>query len=140
MLEISGTTDLANRVDWITDREMSEQLLDVSPVPMIVTAVQDDAVLAVSSRATELLGVSMAVAGRVTDYCVDPTEYNKFTSVVRDSRRADDMLLRLRRSDGTPVGVLTYGRPISWDGEPAILCAFVDFTRHMDAAEPRSTP
>src|SRR5215467_9263647 len=118
MLEVGKTTDPGNSVDWITDRQMSEQLLDVSPVPMIVTALLGNTVLAVSSRATELFGVSIAVAGRVTDYCVDPTEYDRFTAVIRNNRRADDVFLRLRRSDGTPVGVLTYGRPISWDGEP----------------------
>ena len=138
MLEIDKT-HREHGVDELTDQQMAEQLLDVSPVPMIVTASLDDVVLEVNSRATELFGVSKAIAGRVTDYCVDPPEYRRFAVVVRNNGRADDVSLRLRRSDGTPVWVLTYGRPISWDGEPAILCAFVDFTRHKEGKEPRRT-
>ena len=117
-----------NDVNWITNPQISEQLLDVSPVPMIVTALRGDAVLDVNSRATELFGVTLAVAGKMTDYCVDPPEYSRFTAAVRNNGRADHMWLRLRRSDGAPVSVLTYGRPIAWDGKPAILCAFVDFS------------
>jgi PAS domain S-box-containing protein len=124
-------------LDSATSAEIIEQLIDASPVPMVITALQRDALLAVNRRAAEVLGVARqdAVGGRVTDFYGTAAEREPFISAVRRIGRVDDVWLRLRRRDGTPVWALTSGRRISWNGEPAALCAFVDLTRQMAAEE-----
>src|SRR6516164_8982647 len=134
----TGETALpVSTVDWMVNAHMFGQLFDASPVPMVITALLRDSVLAVNSRATEVFGVSGqdVVGTRVTDYYANPAEREQFTSAVRSTGRADDMCLRLRRPDGTRVWALTSGRQISWNHEPAILCAFVDLTRQLAAEE-----
>jgi len=94
-----------------------------------------DSVLAVNSRAGEVFGVDKhdAVGGMVTDYYVTAGEREQFIAAVHSTGRTDDVWLRLRRRDGQLVWALTSGRRVSWNGEPAILCAFVDLTRQVSA-------
>jgi len=138
------TDEAPNPIDIVggaAGEDQFEQIFDASPVPMVVTALLRDAVLAVNTRAADVFGVIRqdAVGGRVTAYYADPAERDQFTSAVRTAGRADDVWLRLRRPDGAPVWALTSGRQISWNGEPAVLCAFVDLTRQMAAEEALAT-
>src|SRR4051794_17021271 len=134
MLE-TGEAHPIDIVDAATSAEVLEQLFDGSPVPMVVTALLRDSVLAVNRRAADVFGVAGhdAVGGKVTDYYGTAAEREPFISAIRRTGRADDVWLRLRRLDGTPVWALTSGRRISWHGEPAVLAAFVDLTRQMAA-------
>ena len=119
------------------DAQVFEQLFDASPVAMVVTTLLRDSILAVNTRATEVFGVSKqdAVRAKATDYYLNPDEREQFTSAVRTAGRADDVWLRLRRPDGTPVYALTSGRLLTWNREAAILCAFVDLTRQLSAED-----
>jgi PAS domain S-box-containing protein len=124
-------------VDSATTAEAFQRLIDASPVPMVITALRRDAILAFNRRAEDVLGVARqdAVGGKVTDYYATPAEREQFISAIRRSGRVDDVWLRLRRPDGAPVWALTSGRGIAWNREPAALCAFVDLTRQMAAEE-----
>jgi PAS domain S-box-containing protein len=124
-------------VDSARSAEVFEWLFDASPVPMVITALLRDSVLAVNTRAAEVLGVTKqdAVGGKVTDYYATAAAREQFISVVRRTGRADDVWLRLRRPDGASVWAVTSGRRILWNHEPAALCAFVDLTRQMTAEE-----
>jgi len=104
---------------------------------MVITALLRDSVLAVNRRAAEVFGVTKqdAVGRNVTDYYATPAERDQFISAVRRTGRADDVWLRLRRPDGASVWAVTSGRQVSWNREPAALCAFVDLTRQMAAEE-----
>lgn len=141
MFKMGETAHPADVVDWAAGGEVFEQLFDASPMPMVITALLRDSVLALNVRAAEVFAVTQqdAVGGRVTGYYADPAEREHFTAVVRSTGRADDVGLRLRRPDGTPVSALASGRQIFWNGEPAILCAFVDLTRQMAAEEALAT-
>ena len=135
MFETGGATQPIGMIDWATDAAVFEPLFNASPVPMVITALLRDSVLAVNTRAAEVFGVARqaAVGGRVTDYYADAAEREQFTAAVRSAGRVDNVGLRLRRPDGTLVSAVASGRQISWNGEPAILCAFVDFTRQLAA-------
>jgi len=104
---------------------------------MVITALQRDAVLAVNARALEVFGVTKAEAlgGRVTDYYFEPADRGQVVAAMQRAGRLDDVPLRLRRRDGTPVQVLISGRTVSWQGEAAILSAFVDVTRQTAAEQ-----
>jgi PAS domain S-box-containing protein len=121
----------------VTDAHLIESLFDICPVPMVITALQRDAVLAVNARALEVFGALKddAVGGRVTDFYADPTERAQVVAALERAGRLDDVPLRLRRRNGTVVLVLASGRRVSWHGESAILCAFVDITRQTAAEQ-----
>jgi PAS domain S-box-containing protein len=137
MFETGEAPHPIDLVDSARDAAAFERLFDASPVPMVITALMHDAVLAVNRRAVEVLGVPEqdAVGGRVTDYYATAADREQFISAVRRTGRADDVWLRLRRPDGTSVWAVTSARRISWNHEPAALCAFVDLTRQMAAEE-----
>ena len=137
MFETGEATHPTGMIDWATGADVFEQLFNASPVPMVVTALLRDSVLAVNTRAAEVFGVTRqaVVGGRVTDYYANAAERERFAAAVRSAGRADNMGLRLRRPDGALVSAVASGRQISWNRESAILCAFVDFTAQMAAEE-----
>jgi PAS domain S-box-containing protein len=137
MFETGAAPHPIDLVDSATSAEAFERLFDASPVPMVVTALMRDSVLAVNTRAAEVFGVTRqdAVGRKVSDYYATAAERDLFIAAVRRTGRADDVWLRLRRPDGRLVWAVTSGRRISWNHEPAALCAFVDLTRQMAAEE-----
>jgi PAS domain S-box-containing protein len=141
---MSESRDAAQRTtvaDWIPDPHTIEQLFDASPVPMVITSLLRDCVLAVNARATEVFGVPKeeAVGGPVTRYYADESERERVIAGLRTTGRVDDVPLRLQRPDGTPVWAITSGRRVVWKGEPAILSAFVDITRQTTAEQALAT-
>jgi PAS domain S-box-containing protein len=130
-----------NIVDLTADAHLVELLFEASPVAMVVNALQRDCVLAVNTRATEVFGMEKAdaIGSRVTDYYADPAERDRVIAPIRDTGRADDVPLQLRRRDGTPVWAVASGRRVIWNGEPAVLSAFVDITRQTFAEKALAT-
>jgi PAS domain S-box-containing protein len=128
-------------MDWMDDAHMIEQLFDASPIPMVITALERDCVLAVNNRAADLFCVSKeeAIGGRVTDYYVDPSRRDRVVERIQRDGRLDNGRLELRRADGATVWVLASGRRVSWTGEPATLWALADITRQVAAEQTLAT-
>ena len=113
------------------------ELFDNSPVPLVVTSLNHDRILAVNHRSREVFGMAGidVVGGSATSFYVDPEDRQAVLSAIRDTGRLKDYPLRLRRPDGSIVSVLMNSRRIVWNGEPAILGAFVDLTVQREAEQ-----
>jgi PAS domain S-box-containing protein len=130
-------SDRTTDADWIPDPHTIEQLFDASPVPMVITSLQRDCILAVNARVTEVLGVPREemVGAPVTRFYAVESEREEVIASLRTTGLADDVTLHLRRPDGTFMWAIASRRRVVWNGEPAILSAFVDITRQTRAEQ-----
>jgi len=113
------------------------ELFDNSPVPLVVTSIVRDRILAVNRRSEEVFGLrgSDVVGGSVVAFYSDPKERQTILNAIRESGRLTNHPLQLRHPDGRIVSVLFNSRRIVWYGEPAIIGAFVDLTSQRRAEE-----
>jgi len=123
------------------DLGLLAELFDGSPVPLVVTSLVRDQILAVNRRSEEVFGLRGrdVVGGSVTAFYSDPADRQVILAAIRDTGRLTNHPLRLRHPNGSIVSVLFNSRRIVWDGEPAILGAFVDLTAQREAEEALAT-
>jgi PAS domain S-box-containing protein len=122
-----------------TDDALIARLFDLSPFPTVVTRLRDHVVLAINSPTAALFGITPdAAPGRsALDYYVNPAEREQLADAVRRSGRADNLRLQLRRDDGNTFWVLASARPITFQGEAAVLTSFNDIGEQLAASERR---
>jgi PAS domain S-box-containing protein len=111
------------------------QLFDVSPVPAVVSRLDDHTVLAINARTSEIIGIPQrdAIGLSVTDYYVDPSERVALVERLRRDGRADDVRLQLKRASGEPFSVLASSRLVTWQSEPAVLTVLHDISEQLAA-------
>jgi len=113
------------------------ELFDNSPVPLVVTSLTRDRILAVNRRSEEVFGLrgNAVVGGSVIAFYSDPADREVILRAIRETGRLVNHPLQLRRPDGRIVSVLFNSRRIVWYGEPAIIGAFVDLTAQRAAEQ-----
>jgi len=117
------------------------ELFDNSPVPLVVTSLVRDRILAVNNRSEEVFGLrgSDVVGGSVIAFYSDPADRQTILTAIRETGRLTNHPLELRHPDGRIVSVLFNSRRIVWYGEPAIIGAFVDLTAQREAERALAT-
>jgi len=106
------------------------ELFDNSPVPLVVTSLIRDRILAVNRRSEEVFGLRGrdVIGGSVIAFYSDPEDRAAILRAIGETGRLTNHPLDLRHPDGRTVSVLFNSRRIVWYGEPAIIGAFVDLT------------
>jgi len=117
------------------------ELFDNSPVPLVVTSIVRDRILAVNRRSEEVFGMrgSDVIGGSVTAFYSDPQDRQFILHAIRETGRLTNHPLQLRHPDGRIVSVLFNSRRIVWYGEPAIIGAFVDLSAQRQAEQALAT-
>ena len=118
-----------------------ERFFQDNPLPLVVTSLVRDAILAVNRRAVEVFGEMGldAIGGPASAFYSDPDERATVLRDMRDVGYINDRQLRLRRRDGSPVWVLLSSRRIMWNGELAGLAGFADLTPQLQAEQALAT-
>jgi PAS domain S-box-containing protein len=111
------------------------QLFDESPLPTVVSRLEDHTVLALNVRTAELIGLPQrqGVGRSVSDFYVDPSERLELIERLRRDGRADNMRLRIRRASGEPFWALASSRLVTWEGQGAVLTVFHDISEQLAA-------
>src|SRR5436190_983189 len=114
-----------------SDLDLSAPWFDACPVPLVITGLDRDRVLAINRRAGEVFAISkdQAIGRSATSWYADPSDLKHVVATIESAGHLDDVRLQLRRADGLPVWVAASGRRVSWRGERAIQWAFADITR-----------
>ena len=117
------------------------ELFDNSPVPLVVTSLVRDQILAVNRRSEEVFGMRRdeAIGGSVTTFYSNPADRQVILQAIRETGRLSNHPLELRHPSGRIVSVLFNSRRIVWYGEPAIIGAFVDLTAQRAAERALAT-
>ena len=112
-------------------------IVEASPVPFILSRVEDGVILYANERLEALIGAEPgSLTGRHTpDFYYDPADRPGILQTVREQGYVRDLELRIRRADGTPRWVSLTVQRLLFNGEPALATALVDITERREAAE-----
>ena len=134
----------------ITERRRSEEALresearlraiaEATPVPLMISAVQDARVIYMNDHALHLLGArSRAEIGErlsADEFFADAETAQRFLDSIRRERRVTDFEGRGRRLDGSTFWVVATSEPMTYDGVPALVTGLVDITERKEAAD-----
>ncbi len=108
------------------------QLVEISPVPILVTRIDDGKILYASEELTKLVRASREelLARSSVDFYYDPGERAALIERLRRDGRLREEELRIQRPDGSIFWAMLSVDPIEFDGTPALLCGIVDLSEH----------
>ena len=81
-----------------SEASLLKELFDYSPVPLVVTSLVRDCILAVNRRSEEVFGLrgSDAIGGSVTTFYSDPEDRQTILRAIRETGRLTNHPLQLR--------------------------------------------
>ena len=112
-----------------------EQLFDISPFPAVISRLNDNTVIAINKRNSEMFGVSHAdaVGQLTTNYYANVAHRERLREPLEKTGRADDVVLHLKKPNGDTFWARASARLITWDNEPAVLTVFEDISEQLNA-------
>lgn len=119
----SGTADLRG------DHDLRE-LLDASPVPLVLNRAEDGSIQYANRRALELFGISAGeIPGLMAqDFYVDPSDRVAFVDRLRATGRVDGFVAKMRMRSGRPFYALMSAQIITSGGQRLSMVGFSDVT------------
>jgi PAS domain S-box-containing protein len=117
-----------------SSEERFRAIAEGSPVPMLITKASNGTILYANSQVEEVLGVSAPdmVGQNIGDYFWDATLRNQRAENVSMAGFIDQSYLEMRHANGDRVPTVHNMRTIEYDGEAAIVGAFLDISRQME--------
>jgi diguanylate cyclase (GGDEF)-like protein/PAS domain S-box-containing protein len=112
-------------------------LLELSPVPMVLTRTSDNSVAFANRRAAEMMGVPMeTVLGRnAPDFWAVPGDRTRYLTELDRDGRVDGLEAKLRTLDGREFWARVSGQRLRFAGEDTLLSAMVDITEQKLAQD-----
>jgi diguanylate cyclase (GGDEF)-like protein/PAS domain S-box-containing protein len=120
--------------DWPNDRrrELAEvrSMIDSSPVPLVLTRLEDGEVRYVNLRACELfeIAIDQMIGRRAPDFYVEPSDRINFVEQLRAHGRVDGFVAKLKTRSGRAFWALMSAQCIPYQGEDCFMVGFSDVT------------
>ncbi len=136
---IGVQNDISKRVAAETAREESEERLRViartTPVPMLITRLEDSIILYANPALCESLGLSykQLIGGKKIDFYANINDRCQLLELVKQNGFSDSQEICLKKANGSFFWVKMSMRAINFNGEAAILSAFYDITDRVEA-------
>ncbi|HLO48954.1 MAG TPA: ATP-binding protein [Kamptonema sp.] len=121
-------------------RESEERfraIAEATPVPVLIARVTDSAIVYANAQFSALLGIPLEelIDRRTPDFYWDQSEREKvFDALARDGY-VQNWELQAKKADGTIFWVMISVQPLTFSGEPTILCALYDLTKRKEAEQ-----
>jgi PAS domain S-box-containing protein len=121
-------------------REAEEQLVrlvEVAPVPYIVSRLPDGEILYANRHLGQLVGLRAdELRGRnVVDFYYDIEDRKKVLDLLRDQGFVKDLEVRIKRADGNPLWTVFSLARSEMAGQDVVLGGFLDITRRKEMEE-----
>ncbi|HEY0836553.1 MAG TPA: ATP-binding protein, partial [Azospirillum sp.] len=111
------------------ERERLRQIVDAVPVAMLVTRLEDGAVLHINKAVAELFGVPLETPGlSAIGFYADPADRALVVAMVRAHGRIDHHEVLFRRADGTRWWALLSAQRFLYCGMDALLVGLQDLS------------
>ncbi|MEG3970359.1 PAS domain S-box protein [Microcoleus sp. T2B6] len=136
---IGVQNDITKRVAAETAREESEERLRAiartTPVPLLITRLEDSLILYANPALGESLGLSYAqvVARKKIELYANINDRRQLLELVKQNGFSDSEEICLKKANGSFFWVKMSMRAINFNGEAAILSAFYDITDRVEA-------
>ncbi len=117
--------------------ERFKLMLEVAPVPLVVTRLRDGAYQYVNSLAAQMVGATPAdvVSRPTTDFYADPTQRSRVIEEIQRTGAAHNVELRLRRANGELFWALLSAASARVSGEPVLLVGVTDISERRQAED-----
>lgn len=114
-------------------RESEERfraIAEAAPLPLLITRISDSTILYANPAFGSAFGIlSRELVGRRTlDFYYDPTDRKGLLDRLAKDGYIRNYELLAKRTDGTPLWIMVSIRPLTFNGEQTMLCAFNDIT------------
>ncbi len=125
-------------------KRLSEQrlktLVDATPVPIIISRIEDGQIIYVNAVAGPILGVTTdEILGRkVIDFYKNPEDKQKLAGILKKEGKVDHYQIQFKKQDGSILWGDVSQRPLIFDNEPCILSACNDVTHLKELTEAAS--
>lgn len=136
---IGVQNDISKRVAAETALQESEERLraiaTATPVPMLITRLEDSVILYANPALGESLGWSheQLIAGKNNEFYANINDRSQLLELVKQNGFSDSEQICLRKANGSFFWVKLSMRSINFNGEAAILSAFYDITDRVEA-------
>ncbi|HYH18327.1 MAG TPA: ATP-binding protein [Azospirillum sp.] len=118
------------------EQERLRQIVDAVPMAMVVTRLEDGAVLHTNTAVTDLFGLPPdAPVGSALDFYANPADRALVVAMARAHGRIDHHEVLFRRADGTTWWALLSGRRFLYCGMDALLVGLQNLTATKKAQE-----
>lgn len=106
------------------------ELLDASPVPLVLNRGEDGGLLYANRRALELFELTAAEVSslRAQDFYLDPAERIGFVERLKATGRVDGFVAKLKTKSGRPFYAMMSAQTVHLGGEPVWMVGFSDVT------------
>ncbi|MBD3168600.1 MAG: PAS domain S-box protein [candidate division Zixibacteria bacterium] len=115
--------------------EQLHALVEVSPVPLLVSRVEDGRILFANQPLIELMGMDNkdVLGEKTTDYYHDPSERAKVLKALKEHGFVKNFELRLKKTDGTPFYALLSLTTTKIGGKTVIMGGVHDINERKQA-------
>ncbi|MEQ9642632.1 MAG: ATP-binding protein [Alphaproteobacteria bacterium] len=105
------------------------RVLATTPLPTLVTRLDDDLVLFANDRASDLFGDVGDLSGRAWgNFFDDHTDRQRLQHLIRRERQVSDFELPLRTREGNRIWAMLSAVEVSYSGRPAAIVSLQDIT------------
>ena len=136
---IGVQNDISKRVAAETALQESEERLraiaTATPVPMLITRLEDSVILYANPAFGETFGLSSEqfVGSKKSDFYANVSDRRHLLELVKQNGFSDSEQICLKKANGSLFWVKMSMRAINFNGEAAILSAFYDITDRVEA-------
>ncbi|MEG5035351.1 PAS domain S-box protein [Microcoleus sp. AT3-D2] len=136
---IGVQNDISKRVAAETAREESEERLraiaSTTPVPLLITRLEDSVILYANPALGESLGLSyeQLIGRKKIGLYANINDRRQLIGLVKQNGFSDSEEICLKKANGSFFWVKMSMRAINFNGEAAILSAFYDITDRVEA-------
>ncbi|MGF7145445.1 diguanylate cyclase (GGDEF)-like protein/PAS domain S-box-containing protein [Anaerotaenia torta] len=122
----------------LTDSEkLSRTILEIAPVPILLTSRKTGRIMYLNTRAQELLGVGKEamVSSRLSEHIMNTREDKKLFEILRSGKNVNNKEVVIRRKDGSKLQGIWTMVPSVYQGEEASLSCIIDITSQKKIEE-----
>ncbi len=135
---IGVQNDITQRVAAETALQESEERLQAiataTPVPLLITRLEDSAILYANLALGETFGLSsqQLVGSKKSDFYANVSDRHQLLELVKQHGFSDSQQICLKKANGSFFWVKMSMRSINFNGEAAILSAFYDISDRVE--------
>ncbi len=136
---IGVQNDITQKVAAETALQESEERLraiaTATPVPMLITRLEDSTILYANLALGETFGLSsqQLVGSKKSDFYANVSDRHQLLELVKQQGFSDSQQICLKKANGSFFWVKMSMRSINFNGEAAILSAFYDISDRVEA-------
>ena len=114
----------------IEGKERFRAIAEATPIPVIITRLQDGAIVYANPQSGPNLGLPTEdlIGRNIFDFFYDPADRQKLLDVLAQNGFLYNYEIQGKKADNTPFWVVLSVRPLLFDGEQTFLTAFYDIS------------